>query len=463
MVNVEELRKRYAEAVGYEVFLEEGEAIDFYRQGNHIEKPIFGVFSANPVSMTAIRAPFIGVLTVDVTMLAPPDRWEEVSTKMNVVATVLNGTSFTVKHVADKEDQYDTTYTVSYNCQSSSVGDRILDAAIGCGEVFPITQTITYVIVENGVSAYDARLWIDGLEVSVLTLVENKIHTTSVYPSDIGDGCTASEMESYGIDFTTPYTNGEASNLFRSALNDRSGNNAHCVVIEKAGKKSCRLMQFASVSNSISPPQNIGFNVSMTEIASAAADFNGYWLLKNTTGGIARLYLEDMIDAESTIRGVTVFWGDGTSEDFDEMNRSVYHVFTDGLDSHQVIVFKKYADTYVSPYAGMNFDSYGKKIHVVTEDGGILTAKAIGKLTSLLNNGEDGANKRLILVNNSFEIQQQIGNDSIPFGFYDESNGWYLKDGMTFQTVLDKIANVGDKGAKYFRIAREDLPPQVEE
>jgi hypothetical protein len=111
----------------------------------------------------------------------------------------------------------------------------------------------------------------------------------------------------------------------------------------------------------------------------------------------------------------------------------------------------------------MNFDSYGKKIHVVTEDGGILTAKAIGKLTSLLNNGEDGANKRLILVNNSFEIQQQIGNDSIPFGFYDESNGWYLKDGMTFQTVLDKIANVGDKGAKYFRIAREDLPPQVEE
>jgi hypothetical protein len=222
-------------------------------------------------------------------------------------------------------------------------------------------------------------------------------------------------------------------------------------------------MQFASVSNSISPPQNIGFNVSMTEIASAAADFNGYWLLKNTTGGIARLYLEDMIDAESTIRGVTVFWGDGTSEDFDEMNRSVYHVFTDGLESHQVIVFKKYADTYVSPYAGMNFDSYGKKIHVVTEDGGILTAKAIGKLTSLLNNGEDGANKRLIWVNNSFEIQQQIGSDSIPFGFYDESNGWYLKDGMTFQTVLDKIANVGDKGAKYFRIAREDLPPQVEE
>lgn len=458
MVNVEELRKRYAGAVGYEVFLEEGEAIDFYRQGNHIEKPIFGIFSANPVSMTAIRAPFIGVLTVDVTMLAPPDRWEEVSKKMNMVATVLNGTSFTVKHVADKEEQYDTTYTVSYNCQTAAVGDRILDAAIGCGEVFPITQSITYVIVENGVSAYDARLWIDGLEVSVLTLVENKIHTTSVYPSYIGDGCTASEMESYGIDFTTPYTNGEASNLFRSALNERSGNNAHCVVIEKAGKKSCRLMQFASVSNSISPPQNIGFNVSMTEIASAAADFNGHWLLKNTSGEIASLYLAEMQE-DGNVRGVTVFWGDGTSEDFDEMNRSVYHVFTDGLESHQVIVFKKYEDTYVSPYAGMKFDAYGKKIYVVTDTGE--DVKIIGP-GMILSNGEEGDNKRIISVDKSGEAYQTFGNVSIPFGYKKEDGFWYLKDGTSFQTILDKIGAVGAQG-KYLRIARADLPQQVEE
>ena len=458
MVNVEELRSRYAEAVGYEVFLEEGEAIDFYRQGNHIEKPVFGIFSTNPVSITAIRAPFIGVLTVEVTMLAPPDRWEEVSAKMDAVASMLNGTAFTVKHIAEGEGDYDTSYTVSYNCQTTSVGDRILDAAIGCGEVFPIHQTITYVIVENGVSAYDARLWIDGMEVSVLTLVENKIHTTSVYPSDVGDGCTASEMESYGIDFTTPYTHGEASNLFRSALNDRSGNNAHCVVIEKAGKKSCRLMQFASVSNSISPPQNIGFNVSMTEIASAAADFNGYWMLKNTTEKIARLYLTDILAAENTIRGVTVFWGDGTSEDFDEMNQSVYHIFTDGMDAHHIIVFKKYADTYVSPYAGMNFDSYGKKIHVVTPDGNDVS---LAGTAMLLSNGST-SDKRVIGVK-SGELYQEINSVSIPFGYKDKDGKWYLKDGMSFQTVLDEIAVVGANGEKYFRIARADLPPQVEE
>ena len=336
MINFNELKDKYEAELGYTIFMEEGEMLDFFRSGNTINKPICGVYSVNPIAMTAIKRPFIGISTVNIEVLAPPDRWEEARDKMNAVAAKLNG------EAVELTDDEGTKYSVSYNCQTCSVDGHIIDVSIGCGEVFPLRQTISYIIIESGVSAYGAKLWIDGMIVPILSLAESKIHTTSVYATENGDGNTASEMESYGIDFTTPYTTDAVCDLFRDAVNNKTGNTAHCVMVEKNGIKSCYIMQFANASNSISPPQNIGFNISMTEIHPSVADFDGLWAEKTVSGGYAPIYLDKIRNNDSDIREVTVFWGDGKADHYDTNGGTYYHIYDDGRASHVVRVFKTY-------------------------------------------------------------------------------------------------------------------------
>lgn len=451
MFDFKKLKERYEAAIGYDVFLEEGEMKDFYREKNTIVKPVCGIYSVNPMSITAIRSPFIGIATVNVTMLAPPDLWEEVRNKMDGVAEILNGTSFSIK------DEDGTPYSVSYNFQTASVGDRILDVSIGCGEVFPINQTVSYIIVENGVSAYDSRLWIDGLEVSILTLVESNVHTTSVYPAGSGEGQTASEMEAYGIDFTVPYTNGEVGQLLRGALNGKGGNDAHCVVIEKNGERSCRLMQFANVSNSISPPQNIGFNVSMTELNPTVADFNGLWAERQTDEEYGVVHLFRILEKEPTVHGVTVFWGDGEAEDFDVMSGSRYHIYKDGSANHTIRIFKHYSDTEVPLEAGMQLRTVGGSIRFKASTDKVYALDIGANAASVILTGPSNGkySPGLYIINGSLS---QIITDItiIPFGDSDEK-GNYIPNGLRIQLAFDHLDFVSDFAKTHFTVSRKDL------
>jgi hypothetical protein len=113
-------------------------------------------------------------------------------------------------------------------------------------------------------------------------------------------------------------------------------------MVEKNGIKSCYIMQFANASNSISPPQNIGFNISMTEIHPSVADFDGLWAEKTVSGGYAPIYLDKIRNNDSDIREVTVFWGDGKADHYDTNHETHYHIYDDGRASHVVRVFKTY-------------------------------------------------------------------------------------------------------------------------
>ena len=439
MIDFNELRKAYENKVGYTVFMEEGEMLDFYRSVNTIVKPVCGIFSVNPIAMTAINAPFIGILTVNIEMLAPPDRWEEVSQKMNVVATALNGTT---EHYTDEDGK---KYAVSHNCQTASVDGHILDVSIGCGEVFPIRQTISYIIIESGVSAYDAKLWIDGMEVPILSLAENKIHTTSVYATDNGDGNTASEMESYGIDFTTPYTTDAVCDLFREAVNNKTGNTAHCVMVEKNGIKSCYIMQFANASNSISPPQNIGFNISMTEIHPSVADFDGLWAEKSVSGGYAPIYLDNIRTSDPDVREVTVFWGDGNANHYDTDKGSYYHIYDDGRENHVVRVFKTYDSNLVKFTYNhkARYNLLGKPLRFVTDDAlvssgiesAIIWANKEITNPSDINEAIKPNVRAFIMATDGFK--QTINGSSVPIGTT-------IEDGTILHSAVDNIVYEND-------------------
>lgn len=337
MIDFEKLRKAYQEATGYTIFMEEGELLDFYRQKNEIVTPICGTFKVNPVSLTAIQKPFIGIVTVNVTLLAPPSEWEAVRDKLNDVALVLNGTS---ERMVGTDGEM---YSVAYNCETCSVGDRILDVSAGVGEVFPITQIVSYIVIEEGVSAYDARLWIDGHEVPILSLVENKVVASSVYADGRGMAGMAAETETYGIDFTTPYITSVVCEMFRDAINGKALGIPHCVEVEKNGKKTAKIMQFGNVSDSVSPPQNIGFNVSLVEVHPKAVDFNGYWGEADVNESYAIISPTLVMKDDPDITKMVLFWGDGETTEWTPANLSqIIHFYKDGVRKHTVRAFKVY-------------------------------------------------------------------------------------------------------------------------
>ena len=332
MIDFNTIMEEYAEEVGVTLHKEEGDTFDFYRDVNLIVEPVCGRWHLDPFPLTAVKRPFCGIATIDITVAAHPDNWQEVCQKMNAFAQNHNGTS------RDMKD--DTTYySVSYNCQTCGVVSRIRDVNTGVGEIFEINQQLSFIIIESGVSAYDTFLYIDGIQIPYLSLIESKTHMTSNIPSSNGVVETMSEVEAYGIDFVVPYMQDDAGEMFRDIIDRATGNEAHCVVIDVCGKKSCHIMQFTQATSNVQPPQNIGINVSMVELNPKIASYNSMWLEEETEDSVAKLYVGELIQVESG-SGCTVFWGDGSSEHVkrEDAQEVLLHLYTDGSPSHRILV-----------------------------------------------------------------------------------------------------------------------------
>lgn len=330
MIDFKTFKEEYEKEVGVTLYDEEGELEDFYREINLVVTPVCGKWHLNPFPLTAVKRPFCGIATVDITVAAHPDNWKDVCEKMNEFAQIHNGTSKSIGG-----------YSVSYNCQTCGVVSRILDVNVGVGEVIEINQQLSFIIIESGVSAYDTFLYIDGIQIPYLSLVESKTHTTSNIPSSNGIVETISEIEAYGIDFVVPYMEDDSGIVFRDIIDRSTGNEAHCVVVDVDGKKSCHIMQFTQASANVQPPQNIGMNISMVEVNPEIAEYNSMWLEGETQNKYTKVFVRDLLKSQK--RGVrcTIFWGDGTSEDIESKDEPnlVVHLYADGASSHKIRFF----------------------------------------------------------------------------------------------------------------------------
>lgn len=377
MIKAEDVKELYESACGYELYCDIGEIERVIRKNNEIEYPVCGIFRLQPAQVTAIRSPFIGVASADIEIIAPTHMLEEVRTRLNtVVVAKLNGIT---KNLCDEHDA-DKKYSVSFTVQTCTAGERI-DIGAWEGECIVLRQTLSFVIIEEGVSAYDTVLKIDGMEVPILTLGETKVHTTSVYPSANAIGHTASEQEAYGIDLTTPYVKSDVCEMFHNAVNSREGNRAHCVEITKNGVTNAYIMAISAAADSVQPPSNIGFNISLTEISASVGRFDGRWTRYPYTG--------DTLTAEAVWGKVIavgpyesfpkiIFWGDGTSDTVTiklcsneygdtwyEMSPTPYHVYTDGIASHDIMCFSSYTGDSAWREVRTGDLLFGKRIELV--------------------------------------------------------------------------------------------------
>lgn len=478
MISATKIKEMYEHACGYTLYNDSGSVTEAVRKKNEIVYPVCGLFKMQPVQLTAIKSPFIGIASANVEIIAPTHMMEEVRTTLNTnVVTFLNGKTF------DFSDEKDNgkSYSVSFTVQTCTVGEKA-DIGAWYGECVTLYQTISFVIIEEGVSSYDVTLKIDGMDVPILSLSETKVHTTSVYPSANAIGHTASEQEAYGIDFATPYINNNSCKIFREALNGRTGNTAHCVEITKNETTDAYIMAISAVADSVQPPSNVGFNVSLTEVSPTIARFDGNWEIQVFTGDIINYN-------PSGVSSGIVFWGDGSSEDFVVgYNRS--HTYNDGKNTHDVILYMKSNSAKTMRLTGFGDtsssmenmrpikcgdDLFGKEITVcISSETGRASA------TDIIGENEDGEHNECLMLFGTFEDENTPHNNADalycdgtriyqqrPNGdrFYIDTaidGSYWLEDGQKFTcTVNGPLSYIWESDLYSFFVSRNDVPAEV--
>lgn len=316
------LMDRIADELGYTLFLDFG-TLDArnnpYRKmrKNEIVTPISGVFRLNATPLTALRTPFIAVVTATLDIPAPTAMAEEVRADLNGLASRLNAT-------AEKYMQGETSYTVSYNAETCLISSKRKDVPMFDGEIIPITQVITFTIVESGVSAFDVALKIDGIDVPILTLTETRTAASETTPNASARGEVTISQELYGVTVTTAACENELGDLIGEIVSDGNGNKAHAVEVIRSGVSKVYLMTVGTSGTTVQPPNNVGYNLSMSEISAQSARFTGRWNEREAEGAyitLTRVFSDGV-----------VFWGDGTADRVD--GDQISHAYLDGREIH---------------------------------------------------------------------------------------------------------------------------------
>lgn len=315
------LRLDMQDKTGYKFRLDYGEIGDDapYREMNTIVTPIVGVFRLTPVPLTALTTPYIAVVTATVDIPAPTEMAEEIRAKLNEVAGLYNATTTEIVHE-------DTPYTVVYGFETCVLGDKRRDVSLYGGEIIPVNQTITYTIIEQGITALDVSIKIDGLPVPFLRLDETRIATSETAPNADGHGEIAITQDMYGLTVETPLVKNPLGDLLCEILSHGGGNVAHAVELTRNGQTQAYIMGVGTASSAMNPPANVGVTLSLAELSPQAAKFNDLWTVETVNKPVVSKKMESP--------GVVV-WGDGTASAGDGY---LVHVYTDGRTSHEVYV-----------------------------------------------------------------------------------------------------------------------------
>lgn len=321
------LKDDMVEKTGYTLFSDFGEVTDAlgpHRVVNEIITPVVGVFRLNPVPLTALTTPYIAVVSASIEIPAPLDKAEEVRKNLNDMAAKHNATT-------ERMNQEDTTFTIVYSFETCVVSDKRRDVSIYGGEIVIISQTVTFTIIEKGITALDTELKINGLPVPFLRFDETRVATSETTPNDDGHGEVAVTQEMYGITFDTPLIDNQLGDMLLDAINNGTGNKAYAVEVTRNGKTSVYLMAIGTIATSANPPANIGVSVSMAEINPMAAQYSDIFKTATVSGTVGYFFGNDR----------AVFWGDGHA---DKLNGKAIHVYRDGKKSHKAF-YLDYADT----------------------------------------------------------------------------------------------------------------------
>lgn len=245
---------------------------------------VFGVFDADPSRLAPMRG--ITVITytgtLDLMVEAKHGRteqsgeFEEVTLMeqlLNGYAQSENGTVFEYK---DKDGK---AFTVTANFSPAVTGEWQVHSTL-FGEVVPVSVSVYLTAVENGISANDMRIWVDGYPVYYESLVLTRQKTPDQHTFEQSGSIKTSILQhAFGLDFTTPLLRSRLSRAISRESLMGGFNTPHVVTVELPGEKDSDsesikkdyLCTFGTSSLTSQPGKNVGATVSLVELKEELA------------------------------------------------------------------------------------------------------------------------------------------------------------------------------------------------
>lgn len=333
MISADALRENIAGLLGAELFTDIGEFRAAYRKrGNKIEFPVCGIYRPGNMVLTPIKGLVLASMTADVELVGEEYNVVDLRKKIDTLAQTQSGQTYTI------EDDAGKTYMITVLYSSAYVGIK-RDAPDNTGDVYPVRMTVSYTIIQNGVSSNDVKFLIDGQEVYFTQWTVTRQRVTDIF-CDTDDSVMRGLVVQGGrsVDFVSPVLSNALGKSFLRATLGNENNEAHAVYIEIDGEPYSFIGIWGNTSVTAQPQQNVGTNVSLVEGSAEHLKYPAGWNVETIDGNTATVGTDPGEDGNETGETTFVFWGDGTSDRV-LPNVQIRHTYTDGVYSHTVRTF----------------------------------------------------------------------------------------------------------------------------
>lgn len=252
---------------------------------------VYGILDADPSRLAPIRGLSVITLAGTLEVMAEAKlghstqggelvEAQRIERLLNAYGQSENGT------VYEYEGDGGKTYTVTLNFSPAVLGDWQVHSTV-LGEVIPVSMSVYLSAVENGVSANDLKVWIDGYPVYYESLNLTRQKTVDQYTYKRGESIRSTVLQhGFGVDLTMPVLKSELSFTVMTEILRGDFNVPHVVSVEiKTHVGPLRfnyLCTFGNSSAASQPGKNVGATVSLVECKmemAADAAGEGLWLL----------------------------------------------------------------------------------------------------------------------------------------------------------------------------------------
>lgn len=324
MISADVLRENIANLLGADLFTDIGEfRVAYRKRGNKLEFPVCGIYRPGNMILTPIKGLVLASMTADVELVGEEYNVAELRQKIDTLAQTQSGQTYTI------EDEDGKAYMVTVLYSTAYVGIK-RDAPDNTGDVYPVRMTISYTIIQNGVSSNDVKFLIDGDEVFFTQWSVTKQRITDLFCEDGASTMRGLAVQGgRSIDFISPILSNRLGKSFLRATLADENNEAHAVVVAIDGETFAFIGIFGNTSITAQPQQNVGTNISLIEGIASMLTYPDGWTTQNYTAQTVSIGAQGETE-ETDGETLYVFWGDGTS-DIITSGTSVTHTYSEAV------------------------------------------------------------------------------------------------------------------------------------
>lgn len=224
-------------------------------------------------------------------------------------------------------DSDNKNYTVILSFTLASVG-IVSMLSDDTGEVLPISASVTFTVIENGVSSNNCKIYINGEQVYFNQAVYTRQRALDqVQYVNVGVNKSFATQNGIGIDLTCPLLNSSLGNTIAQDILNGGQNYIYAVCVQLGSNSQTYIMITGTTQATLQAGINVGVNLGLVECANYMRPTNDTdgWQVLGAGGEAGETYILNRTLPAKT----TIMWGDTTFTILEEETTNPTHVYNE--------------------------------------------------------------------------------------------------------------------------------------